>query len=155
MTNDLKLNLPNVDDLFGLDNSKKIIKIPIKDLRDFPNHPFKVIKNEELTNMAQSIKENNGVIVPIIVRRMEDGTYQVISGHRRKEASKIAGLTEIRAIVEDLSDAEATIKMVDSNMQRTEILPSERAYAYKMKLEAEKSQGKRTDLDFTTNGREV
>ena len=150
---EIKMQIPKItlDDLFSTQeqrdnaNLEKVIDISIKDIKDFPNHPFKVIDNEEMAQMRDSIKEN-GVLVPALVRPKEDGTYEMISGHRRKRASELAELDTIPCIVRDLTDDEATIIMVDSNMQREEILPSEKAFAYKMKLEALNHQGKRTDL---------
>lgn len=146
-----KMHLPKLDDLFTTEeervrnNSELITEINISDIDNFPNHPFKVIDNDELFQMSESIKEK-GVIVPALVRPKEDGRYEMVSGHRRKRASELAGLDKIPCIVRDLSDDEAIIAMVDSNMQREEILPSERAFAYKMKLEAMTHQGKRNDL---------
>ena len=150
--NKSKINLPSIDDLFSTqaqrDESKleKIVKIPIKDISDFPDHPFKVRKDEDMERLVDSVKEK-GILVPTIVRQKEDGTYEMISGHRRKLAASIAGLTEIDAIVKNLTDDEATILMVDSNIQREEILPSEKAFSLKMKLDALKHQGKKIDLE--------
>lgn len=148
-----KMQIPKItlDDLFTTqeqrdDNkSEKVIDIKISDIEDFPNHPFKVVNNDEMQLMKESIKEN-GVLIPVLVREKSDGKYEMISGHRRKFASQLAEKETIPCIVRDLSDDEATIIMVDSNMQREEILPSEKAYSYKMKLEALSHQGKRTDL---------
>lgn len=146
-----KMHLPKLDDLFTTEEERydssleRIENININEIDNFPDHPFKVIENDELFQMADSIKEK-GVIVPAIVRRKEDGRFEMISGHRRKRASELAGLNQMPCIIRNLSDDEATIAMVDSNMQREEILPSERAFAYKMKLEAIKHQGKRNDL---------
>lgn len=139
----LDLEIPSVDDLFKVsdDNKNKIVKIPIYQIEDFPEHPFKVKRDEELNKLAESIKEH-GVFNPVIVREIGDRHYEMISGHRRKEASKLAGKQEINAIIENVDDDTATIMMVDSNMQREKVLPSERAFAYKMKLEAMKHQGK-------------
>lgn len=152
MAKDLsKMPLPKLDDLFTTEeertnaNLEKVIDIKISDIDDFPDHPFKVIENEEMYNMRDSIKEN-GVLVPALVRPKEDGRYEVVSGHRRKFASELANKETIPCIVRNLSDDEAIIIMVDSNLQREEILPSEKAFAYKMKLEALSHQGKRTDL---------
>lgn len=144
----LDLEIPSVDDLFKVsdDNKNKIVKIPIYQIEDFPEHPFKVKRDEELNKLAESIKEH-GVFNPVIVREIGDRHYEMISGHRRKEASKLAGKQEINAIIENVDDDTATIMMVDSNMQREKVLPSERAFAYKMKLEALKHQGKRVDLE--------
>lgn len=122
--------------------------IPLDKISNFPNHPFKVENNAELQEMIESIS-NGGVKQPVIVRQKEDGDYEMISGHRRKLASQIAGLTEIPAIVRELTRDEATILMVDSNIQREKILPSEKAFAYKLKMEALKHQGKRTDITST------
>ena len=150
--NKSKINLPSIDDLFSTqaqrDESKleKIVKIPIKYISDFPDHPFKVRKDEDMERLVDSVREK-GILVPTIVRQKEDGTYEMISGHRRKLAASIAGLTEIDAIVKNLTDDEATILMVDSNIQREEILPSEKAFSLKMKLDALKHQGKKIDLE--------
>ena len=146
-----KMHLPTLDDYFTTqeerDNAKleKIININITDIDDFPEHPFKVIVNDELKDMAESIKEK-GVLSPALVRQKADGRYEMISGHRRKKASELANKDTIPCIVRDLTDDEATIIMVDSNMQREKVLPSEKAFAYKMKLDALSHQGKRTDL---------
>ena len=119
--------------------------IPLDKISDFPNHPYKVENNDEMQLMIESIKDG-GVRYPVIVRTKEDGRYEMICGHRRKFASQFLGLKEIPAIVRELTKDEATILMVDSNIQREKILPSEKAFAYKMKLEAMNHQGKRTDL---------
>lgn len=126
-------------------NIEKAIPIPLEKLFDFPNHPFQVNDDKEMENMVETVK-TGGIIMPLVVRQRDDGNYEIISGHRRKRASQLANLKEVPCIIRDLSDDEATIIMVDSNMQRTKILPSEKAFAYKMKLEAEKHQGQRTDL---------
>lgn len=147
-----KMKLPKLDDLFTIqeqrdyEKAEKVEEINISSIKDFPNHPFKVINDEKMQEMAKSVKEY-GVILPVIVRPKEDGTYEMISGHRRKRACELAGIKQIRCIVKDLTDDEATILMVDSNIQREEILPSEKAFAYKLKLEAMKHQGKRIDLE--------
>lgn len=149
--NTSKMPLPKLDDLFTTEedrvnaNLEKVIDIKISDIDDFPNHPFKVIENEEMYNMRDNIKEN-GVLVPALVRPKENGRYEMVSGHRRKFASQLANNDTIPCIVRNLSDDEAIIIMVDSNLQREEILPSEKAFAYKMKLEAISHQGKRNDL---------
>ena len=142
-----KMNLASLDSIFTTqeerDNAKKehVINLPIEQIHDFPEHPFKVIDNEEMDDLVKSVSVK-GVILPTIVRQKDDGSYEMISGHRRKHAALRAGLTEIPCIIKDLTDDEATILMVDSNIQREEILPSEKAFAYKMKLEAMKHQGK-------------
>ena len=125
--------------------------IPLDKISNFPNHPFKVENNAELQEMIESIS-SGGVKQPVIVRQKEDGDYEMISGHRRKLASQIAGLTEIPAIVRELTRDEATILMVDSNIQREKILPSEKAFAYKLKMEALKHQGQRNDLTLRQVG---
>ncbi len=129
-------------------NKKNVLEtknIPIGFIDDFPNHPFKVMDDEEMYDLVQSIKEY-GLITPVVVRQKKDGRYELISGHRRKKACIYAGFEEIRAEVIELDDDEATLYMIDANLQRTKILPSEKAFAYKMQLEAMKRQGARTDL---------
>ena len=124
---------------------RTVVNIPLSQLHDFPDHPFKVRDDEKMEETVESVK-SYGVLVPAIVRQRPDGEYEIVSGHRRKRASELAGLSELPAIVRDLDDDAATIIMVDSNLQRENILPSERAAAYKMKLEAIKRQGARRDL---------
>lgn len=146
-----KMHLPSIDDIFTTQKERdeadleKVVHLSIKDIDDYPDHPFKVLVNDEMQEMVDSIKEK-GVLVPAIVRQKENGKYEMISGHRRKKASELAELDTIPCIVRDLTDDEATIIMVDSNLQREKILPSEKAFAYKLKLEAIKHQGKRNDL---------
>ena len=143
-----KMKLPKLDDLFSnqaqrdYEKAEKVEEIEVSKITDFPNHPFKVQDDDKMDEMVKSVKQY-GVILPVIVRPKEDGTYEMISGHRRKRACEIAGIKQIRCIVKDLSDDEAVILMVDSNIQREEILPSEKAFAYKMKLEALNHQGKK------------
>ena len=145
-----KAPLPKVslDELFSTQKERdeadleKVVEIEISSIDDFPNHPFKVINNDDMKQMVESIKEN-GVLLPVIIRKKDNDRYEMISGHRRKFASKLAKLEKIPCIIKELTDEEATIIMVDSNMQREKILPSERAFAYKMKLEAIKHQGKK------------
>ncbi len=120
--------------------NNEIIKIPIFEIKDFNNHPFQVNRDEEFKTLLTSIKEN-GLLNPIVVRKKDD-IYEIVSGHRRKEAMMLLGYKEVNAIVKDLNDDEATIEMVDSNIYRNKILPSEKAFAYKMKMEAIKHQGK-------------
>lgn len=148
-----KMPLPKIlldDDLFSTQEQRddklkeKVVNINLNDIDDFPKHPFKVIDNEDMKQMAESISEN-GVLVPTLVRPKENGKYEMISGHRRKFASELAGLETIPCIVRDLTDDEATIIMVDSNLQREKILPSEKAFAYKLKMEALSHQGRRSD----------
>ena len=148
----LDLGLPKYDSLFSTEEERqeskleKIISIPIDKISDFKNHPFHVIMDEDMLKLIDSIKEN-GILIPALVRPKDDGTYEMISGHRRKYAMSHIGLKEMNAIVRELDDDQATILMVDSNIQRENIYPSERGYAYKMRLEAMKHQGKTID-DF-------
>ncbi|MCC8157403.1 MAG: ParB/RepB/Spo0J family partition protein, partial [Oscillospiraceae bacterium] len=125
--------------------SEVVVQIPISELHDFPNHPFKVRDDESMQGTAESVR-TYGVLVPAIVRSREGGGYEIVAGHRRKHACELAGLSTMPAIVRELDTDAATIIMVDSNLQRENILPSEHAQAYKMKLEAIKRQGQRTDL---------
>ena len=127
------------------EKQERVEMIDMSQISDFPNHPYQVNDDDEMYNMADSIKEN-GLIHPVIVRPKQNGGYEMISGHRRKRANELAGNTKIKAIIRELTDDEAIILMVDSNKQRETVLPSEKAFAYKMKLEAEKRQGKRNDL---------
>lgn len=147
----IKLNLPSVDDLFSTqeqrdeESRESIQDIPIGEITDFPNHPFQVRMDESMMDMAESVKQY-GVLVPALVREKAEGGYEMIAGHRRKMASELAGKKEMPCIIRNVTEDEAVLIMVDSNLQREEILPSEKAFAYKMKLEAIKRQGKRTDL---------
>lgn len=140
-----------LDDLFSTDESRaesqleKVVTLNPAEISDFPNHPFKVKQDDDMAEMVESIKKY-GVLVPALVRPKEDGGYEMVAGHRRKFAAALAGIAEIPCIVRSLTDDEATIVMVDSNLQREKILPSEKAFAYKMKLDAMKRQGERTDL---------
>ena len=122
--------------------------IPLEEISDFPNHPFKVRMDESMMEMVESVKQY-GVLVPALVRPKPDGGYEMIAGHRRRKASELAERQTLSCIVRDMTDDEATIVMVDSNLQREQILPSEKAFAYKMKLDAMKRQGKRTDLTLS------
>ncbi|MCP1111097.1 ParB family chromosome partitioning protein [Lachnospiraceae bacterium PF1-21] len=148
---EIKLALPTVDDLFTTQEERdqktkeQIIEIPVDKISDFPNHPFKVRLDKEMQDMIDSI-EQYGILVPAIVREKEDGSFEMISGHRRKFAAIEAGLSDIPCIKKELTDDEAVIIMVDANIQRENILPSEKAFAFKMRLEAMKRQGKRVDL---------
>lgn len=151
--NEEKMHFPKVtlDNYFSTQeerNAEKLEKvqmIPVSSISNFPNHPYQVKDDEEMDDFVENVKEN-GVIMPVIVRPLENGTYEMISGHRRKRACELAGIKEIKAIVREMTEEEAIIQMVDSNKQREKILPSEKAFAYKMKLEAMKKQGKRNDL---------
>ena len=143
-----KVQLSTYDDLLsgGVDHSKSdIADMPLINLHEFKNHPFHVVDDERMEELVQSIKEK-GVLSPAIVRKREKGGYEIISGHRRKRACELAGLLSMPVIIKDLDDDEATILMVDANIQRENILPSERAFSLQMKMKAFKNQGKRTDL---------
>lgn len=143
--------LTSLDSLFTTqeqrDAAKRdvVLDLPLDQIGDFPNHPFKVRQDEAMMEMMESV-QLHGVLVPGLVRQLEDGSYQMVSGHRRKLASELAGRDTIPCIVRDLTDDEAVIIMVDSNLQREKVLPSEKAFAYKMKLDAMRRQGQRTDL---------
>jgi len=149
--------LPTLDDLFSTqelrDDAKlsKIRDIPLELIDDFPDHPFKVRDDEDMIQLVESIKER-GVITPATVRQKEDGRYELISGHRRKRACELAGFEALRCEVVDLDRDAATVLMVESNYQRSQILPSEKAFAYKMRLEAMKRQGQRSDLTLSPVG---
>ena len=146
-----KIQLASYDDLFKndeerlADTQERIQMLSPEKMQPFPNHPFKVVDDEKMMDMVESIKEY-GVLVPIIVRPVENGNYEIVSGHRRHHAAVLAGQEEIPAIVREMDEDAAVLVMVDSNLQRENILPSEKAFAYKMKLEALKHQGKRSDL---------
>lgn len=152
------IQLVSYDDLFKTDEERqadaqeRIQNLPLDKLEPFPNHPFKVIDDDKMLETVESIKER-GVLVPILVRPKNDGNFEIVSGHRRHHASQLAGLTEIPAIVREMDDDTAILLMVDSNLQREELLPSEKAFAYKMKLDAMKRQGQRTDLTSAQIGR--
>ena len=149
--------LPTLDDLFSTqelrDDAKlsKIRDIPLELIDDFPDHPFKVRDDEDMIQLVESVKER-GVITPATVRQKEDGRYELVSGHRRKRACEIAGFDTLRCEVVDLDRDAATVLMVESNYQRSQILPSEKAFAYKMRLEAMKRQGQRSDLTLSPVG---
>ena len=151
---EINMNLPSADDLFTTQeerdqkNQEYVKDISIYEITDFPNHPFKVRMDAKMVETIESVREH-GVLLPALVREKPTGGYEMISGHRRKMASELAGFEKMPCIVRNLSDDEAVIVMVDSNLQREEILPSEKAFAYKMKLEAMNRQGKRTDLTST------
>lgn len=151
------IQLASYDDLFKTDEERlsdtqeRVQSLPLDKLEPFPNHPFKVIDDDKMLETVESIKER-GVLVPILVRPKNDGNFEIVSGHRRHHASQLAGLTEIPAIVREMDDDTAILLMVDSNLQREELLPSEKAFAYKMKLDAMKRQGQRTDLTSSQFG---
>lgn len=144
-------DLPKLDEYFTTQEQrddaklKKINEIPLEEIDEFPDHPFKVLDDEDMMNLAESVREQ-GIITPATLRKKEDGRYEILSGHRRKRACELAGLDTLRSEVVEMDRDAAVIFMVDSNLQRTTILPSEKAFSYKMRLEAMKRQGKRTDL---------
>lgn len=154
------IQLASYDDLFKTDEERqadtqeRVQSLPLDKLEPFPNHPFKVIDDDKMLDTVESIKER-GVLVPILVRPKNDGNFEIVSGHRRHHASLLAGKTEIPAIVREMDDDTAILLMVDSNLQREELLPSEKAFAYKMKLDAMKRQGQRTDLTSAQIGRKL
>ena len=157
---DLGLN-EAYNDLFSTqaerDNAQRsyVIDLPAAEISDFPDHPFKVRMDEEMEQLVESVKER-GVLSPVLVRPMPDGSYQMVSGHRRKRAAELAGLPTLPCIVRELTDDEAIIIMVDSNLQREQVLPSEKAFAYKMKLDAmRRQQGERTDLTSVPPGQKL
>ena len=151
---ELEMSIPKIsfDELFTTQKQRdeakleKVQNISLDLIDEFPNHPFKVLDNDEMDKLVDSIKESNGVLVPTIVRKKNNGRYEMVSGHRRMRASQLLGLDTIPSIVKNLTDDEATIIMVDSNIQREKLLPSEKAFAYKMKMDAINNKGKRTDL---------
>ena len=158
------INLTSLDDLFSTEESRaeesceKVVRIPLTELHPFPNHPFHVRDDEAMQNTVDSIKEY-GVLTPGIVRPREDGGYEIVAGHRRKHGSELAGLSDMPCIVREMDDDTATILMVDSNIQREDILPSERAQAYKMKLDAIRRKAgrpaKTAEIDSKNNSRQV
>ena len=160
MAKEIKMPLPSAADLFSTqeerDNESResVREIPLEEISDFHNHPFKVKMDESMADMAESVKQY-GVLVPALVREKPEGGYEMIAGHRRKMASELAEKKEIPCIVRNLTDDEAIIIMVDSNLQREQILPSEKAFAYKMKLAAMNRQGQRTDLTSVPLGQKL
>ena len=155
-----KIELTAYDDLFETDESRaeanlsKIREIPISEIDEFPDHPFKVLMNEDMEQLVESVSRS-GVMTPATVRQKEDGRYELISGHRRKKACELAGLETLKCEVKELTHDEAIIVMAESNLQRSVILPSEKAFAYKMRLEAMNRQGERTDLTFSPVGKKL
>ncbi|MDD6477026.1 MAG: ParB/RepB/Spo0J family partition protein [Eubacteriales bacterium] len=147
-------DLPKLDEYFTTQEQrddaklKKINEIPLEEIDEFPDHPFKVLDDEDMMNLAESIREQ-GIITPATLRKKNDGRYEILSGHRRKRACELAGLETLRSEVVEMDRDAAVIFMVDSNLQRTTILPSEKAFSYKMRLEAMKRQGRRADLTST------
>ncbi len=153
----IDLGMTGYDELFMNDAERreaslpKIYNIPLSEIDDFPDHPFQVRLDEDMDQLVESVKER-GVITPITLRQKEDGRYEIVSGHRRRKACELAGLATVPAEIKELTRDEAIILMVESNLQRSTILPSEKAFSYKMRLEAMKRQGQRTDLTFCPMG---
>ena len=145
-----KIKLASIDELLGVVNEESAMEIEISKIHPFKNHPFKVLDDEKMQDLVESVKIN-GVLTPVLLRMDENEDYEMVSGHRRMHAAQLAGLTTIPAIVRELSDDDAIVTMVDANIQREELLPSEKAFAYKMKLDAMKRQGIRTDLTCVQN----
>ena len=140
-----KIKLASIDELLGVVNEESAMEIEISKIHPFKNHPFKVLDDEKMQDLVESVKIN-GVLTPVLLRMDENEDYEMVSGHRRMHAAQLAGLTTIPAIVRELSDDDAIVAMVDANIQREELLPSEKAFAFKMKLDAMKRQGSRTDI---------
>ena len=145
-----KIKLASIDELLGVVNEESAMEIEISKIHPFKNHPFKVLDDEKMQDLVESVRIN-GVLTPVLLRMDENEEYEMVSGHRRMHAAQLAGLTTIPAIVRELSDDDAIVAMVDANIQREELLPSEKAFAYKMKLDAMKRQGIRTDLTLSQN----
>lgn len=146
-----KIKLTSIDELLGVVNEESAMEIEINRIHAFKNHPFKVLDDEKMADLVESVK-TYGVLTPVLLRSNGENGYEMISGHRRMHAAAIAGLATIPAIVRELSDDDAVIAMVDANIQREELLPSEKAFAYRMKLDAMKHQGYRTDITSGQNG---
>ena len=145
-----KIKLASIDELLGVVNEESAMEIEISKIHPFKNHPFKVLDDEKMQDLVESVRIN-GVLTPVLLRMDDNEEYEMVSGHRRMHAAQLAGLTTIPAIVRELSDDDAIVAMVDANIQREELLPSEKAFAYKMKQEAMKHQGSRTDLTLEQN----
>ena len=145
-----KIKLASIDELLGVVNEESAMEIEISKIHPFKNHPFKVLDDEKMQDLVESVKIN-GVLTPVLLRMDENEEYEMVSGHRRMHAAQLAGLTTIPAIVRELSDDDAIVAMVDANIQREELLPGEKAFAYKMKQEAMNHQGSRTDLTLGQN----
>ena len=149
-----KVKLTSIDEMLGVLNEESAMEIEISRIHSFKDHPFKVLDDGKMQDLVDSVKEN-GVLTPVLIRPTANDQYEMISGHRRMHADAIAGLTTIPAIIREMSDDEAVIAMVDANIQREELLPSEKAYAFKMKLDAMKHQGGRTDITSGQNGQKL
>ena len=141
-----KIKLKSVEELLGVTNEESALDIEIVKIRPFKDHPFKVVDDEKMQDLVESIRAN-GILSPVLIRPIGFDRYEMVSGHRRMHAAKLLGMERLPSIIRDMTDEEATVRMVDSNIQREELLPSEKAFAYKMKMEAMKRQGYRTDLN--------
>ena len=146
-----KIKLTSVEELLGVNNEESAIDIEIVKIRSFRNHPFKVIDDDKMQDLVESIR-TNGILSPVLVRPIGNDIYEMVSGHRRMHAATMLGMESIPAIIREMTDDEAIVKMVDANIQREELLPSEKAFAYKMKMDAMKRQGARSDLTSGQNG---
>ena len=146
-----KIKMTSVEELLGVANEEVASELEINHIQNFKNHPFKVLDDDKMLDLVNSIREN-GILTPVLVRPIGNNQFEMISGHRRMHAAGLLDMDVIPAIIRDMSDEEAVLKMVDSNIQREELLPSEKAFAYKMKLEAMKRQGQRTDLTLCQSG---
>ncbi len=146
-----KIKLKSVEELLGVVNEESAMDIEIEKIQPFRNHPFKVVDDEKMQDLIESIQVN-GILSPVLIRPVGNDRYEMVSGHRRMHAAQVLGMERVPAIIREMTDDEATVKMVDSNIQREELLPSEKAFAYKMKLEAMKRQGVRRDLTSDQNG---
>ena len=149
-----KIKLASIDELLGVVNEESAMEIEISKIHSFKNHPFKVLDDEKMQDLVESVRIN-GVLTPVLLRMDDNEEYEMVSGHRRMHAAQLAGLKTIPAIVRELSDDDAIVAMVDANIQREELLPSEKAFAYKMKLEAMKRQGSRTDITSGQNDQKL
>lgn len=149
-----KLKLKSVEELLGVSNEESAMDIEIVKIRPFKDHPFKVLDDEKMQDLVESIRAN-GILSPVLIRPIGNDIYEMVSGHRRMHAANILGLECVPAIIRDMTDDEAVVKMVDSNIQREELLPSEKAFAYKMKMEAMRRQGSRLDLTCGQNGHKL
>lgn len=149
-----KIKLTSVEELLGVSNEESALDIEIARIRPFKSHPFKVVDDEKMEDLMESIREN-GILSPVLIRPIGNDIYEMVSGHRRMHAAMLLGMEKIPAIIREMSDDEAVVKMVDSNIQREELLPSEKAFAYRMKVEAMRRQGKRNDLTSVQNGQKL
>ena len=149
-----KIKLTSVDELLGVSNEETALDLEISKIHPFKNHPFKVLDDEKMQDLVESIR-TNGILSPVLVRPVGNDIYEMVSGHRRMHAAILLGMDRIPAIIREMTDDEAIVKMVDANIQREELLPSEKAFAYKMKMDAMKRQGSRSDLTSGQNDQKL